>query len=176
MTRSEVQIPRRPPVQRMLFCWAGILRSMKLFLSSVSIAQQNQQAFIELVGKAAKDIRVALIENWADTYPDDHKQWVDRARMMIQDTVGEIVTFDLRRYIDRNDLEADLAPFDVIWIGGGNVYYLRWISHESGFDSVIARLVEALFTVVIAPELSSLVQQSIISNPQINPRILLRSS
>jgi dipeptidase E len=115
---------------------------MKLFLSSIAIAERNQQAFISLVGKESRDIRVALIENGADTYPDNHREWVTRARTMIQATVGEIETFDLRTYTSQAGLERDLSQFDVIWVGGGNVYYLRWISRKSGFDQVIRRLID----------------------------------
>jgi dipeptidase E len=115
---------------------------MKLFLSSISIATKNQQEFIYLVGKAHQNIRVALIENGADTYPDEHKEWVGRAKAMIQATVGEIVSFDLRTYVNETDLERDLSEFDVVWVGGGNVYYLRWLSRESGFDQIIGRLLK----------------------------------
>ncbi len=114
---------------------------MKLFLSSISIAEQNQEAFVVLVDKPKQDIRVALIENGADPYPEDHREWVVNAREMIRATVGEIISFDLREYVGKGNLEEDLTGFDVIWVGGGNVFYLRWISRESGFDTVIKKLV-----------------------------------
>jgi len=90
---------------------------MKLFLSSVSIADANQQAFLDLVGKDAQDISVALIENGADMYTSDHREWVDRARGMIQATVGKVVRFDLRDYSNAGVVKNDLSKFDVIWVG-----------------------------------------------------------
>jgi hypothetical protein len=49
---------------------------MKLFLSSMTISQTQAPAFIELVGKAAKDTKIALIENAADGEAGD-KLWVE---------------------------------------------------------------------------------------------------
>lgn len=87
-------------------------------------------------------MKVALIENGADTYALDHREWIDRARVMIEATAGEVKTFDLRTYTSASRLESELSDFDVVWIGGGNVYYLRWIMKESGFDKIIRRLCE----------------------------------
>ena len=48
----------------------------------------------------------------------------------------------LRTYLDQGDLENECRPqFDVVWPGGDNVYYLRWLSRESGFNEIIKRLV-----------------------------------
>ena len=37
-------------------------------------------------------------------------------------------------------MSQELQKFDVIWIGGGNVYYLRWIFKASGADEIIPHL------------------------------------
>lgn len=112
---------------------------MKLFLSSISITKKNQAAFMELVGKNG-GIKVALIENGADTYAADHREWVNRARTMIEEVASYVKAFDLRKYDSANELELDLSGFDIVWVGGGNTYYLRWIMRESGFDRIIGRL------------------------------------
>lgn len=114
---------------------------MKLFLSSVSIQPNTRQVFIDLVSKKARDIRVALIENGADTYPDDHREWVVQARSLIEATVGVVEVFDLRNYNSAQQIEEVLRGYDVIWVGGGNVFYLRYISRKSGFDIAIKNLV-----------------------------------
>lgn len=44
---------------------------MRLFLSSVAISDSQSVELAKLVGKAPKDIRLALIENAADTHTDD---------------------------------------------------------------------------------------------------------
>lgn len=59
---------------------------------------------------------------------------------MIADSVGTITTFDLRNYYDTDTLVSDLSDFDVVWVGGGNLFYLRWLCRESGFDNAIAIL------------------------------------
>lgn len=113
---------------------------MKLFLSSVSIAHKNQTAFWELVGKSKDDIRVALIQNGADTYPADRREWVTVAEKLIEEAAAEVVKFDLREYNDADKIMEDLSDFDVVWVGGGNTYYLRWIAKQSGFDKAIKEL------------------------------------
>ena len=113
---------------------------MRLFLASVSIAEKNREAFLQLVGRQPVDINVALIENGADMYPVDGREWVERARRAIEGVAGSVEIIDLREYVSATALEADLSKFDVIWVGGGNTYYLRWIMRESGFDQIIRRL------------------------------------
>lgn len=151
---------------------------MKLFLSSISIARQNQRAFVGLVGKPKQKIRVALIENGADTYSKDHQEWVVRARNMISATVGEIVTFDLREYVGKDGLEQALTNFDVIWVGGGNAFYLRWISRESGFDKAVKKLItrglvyggDSAGATIAGPTLSNFEPAD---NPEDAPEIIL---
>lgn len=117
---------------------------MKLFLSSISIQPQNREAFLELVGIEKADIRLALIENGADTYAPDKRAWVERAYQLIVDTVGAqaITRIDLRQFVGKSkELEDELKKYNIVWVGGGNVFYLRWIARESGFDVVIPELV-----------------------------------
>ena len=113
---------------------------MKLFLTSVSIAKKNQVAFWKLVGKQKDKISVALIENGSDTYPENNREWVKKAESMIRDSAARITKFDLRTYENPLLLKQDLTGYDVIWVGGGNVFYLRWLAKKSGFDKVIVEL------------------------------------
>jgi dipeptidase E len=49
---------------------------------------------------------------------------------------------DLRSWLgNRDGLCALLAGKDVIWVSGGNGFYLRWILKESGADEIIRELV-----------------------------------
>lgn len=57
---------------------------MKLFLSSLAISDPQSVELATLVGKEPKDIKLALIENAADTYADGKRDWVDQNRAAIQ--------------------------------------------------------------------------------------------
>jgi hypothetical protein len=49
---------------------------MKLYLTSLAISDHQAPYLAKLVGKEPKDMKLALIENAADTYDEDHRQWV----------------------------------------------------------------------------------------------------
>ena len=115
---------------------------MKLFLASLAINDQQAIELARLVGKDQKDIKLALIENAADG-EDGPKEWVIQNREMIQSHVFEVEIIDLKQYGDNHDgLKAKLADVDVIWCGGGNTYYLRWLLKETGADKLIAEHVK----------------------------------
>ncbi len=112
---------------------------MKLFLSSYVIADESAQAFYDLVGKPKDQIKMAWIQNAKDVYEDT--SWVDSVGKILQKHAAHIDVIDLREY-DHNpeQIEKDLAGYDVVWIGGGNSFYLRWLLRKSGFDQAIKNL------------------------------------
>lgn len=116
---------------------------MKLFLSSGDIPSTLREKFLALVGKKATDIKFALIENAADPYSDEEKKWMYDARKNFESLGMEITLVDLRPYKhDNQDLYLLLKDFDVVWIGGGNTYYMRWLMKMSGFDMIIKKLLD----------------------------------
>lgn len=114
---------------------------MKLFLSSIAISDKQAPDFINLVGKAPQDIKLTLIENAADG-ENGTKEWVVNNRQAIQShgfTV-DILNLDVYRS-DQAGLEKRLTSSDVIWFGGGNTFYLRWLLRDIGADNLITELV-----------------------------------
>src|SRR5688572_4518183 len=106
----------------------------KLFLLSMGATDEALAAFESLVDKPAADIKIAMIENATDTITDAagwlpgfREPWIKRGY--------KIKLIDLRKFTGdegKKKLSQELQKFDVIWIGGGNVYYLRWIFKASG--------------------------------------------
>lgn len=117
---------------------------MKLFLASTNITTELQPYFLNLVGKEFTDIKFALIENAADPYPEEKKGFVYETRNDFEALGMQLERIDLREFIahPKNILEA-LKKFDVIWLGGGNVFYLRWVLKASGFDAIITEFLKA---------------------------------
>jgi dipeptidase E len=116
---------------------------MKLFLSSESVSYEQSSAFAKLVGKALNDINVAIIENAADVANGD-VPWVDENRISIQTLGCKVFQIDLRDFegaVRNISLVEVLKPFDVIWIGGGNTYYLRWLLQRTRADLIISDLI-----------------------------------
>lgn len=116
---------------------------MKLFLSSQAISKEQAPYLIELVGKTAKDIHLAVIENAADVETGP-KPWLLRNRKMIEGHGFRVEYVDLRQYTeDIESLRKKLMDNDVIWFGGGNTFYLRWLIHDLGIENLLRNLVES---------------------------------
>lgn len=114
---------------------------MKLFLASLAINDQQAVELAKLVGKNQKDITLALIENAADVY-EGSPDWVRQNREMIQSHGFDVEIVDIRLYKGKLDeLKRKLADKDIVWCGGGNTYYLRWLLHDTGVENVIKELV-----------------------------------
>jgi dipeptidase E len=115
---------------------------MKLFLSSQAITKKQAPHLIKLVGKQAKGIHLAVIENAADV-ENSPKDWLFRNRKMFEDHGFNVEYVDLKQYAkDVGLLERKLVTKDVIWFGGGNTYYLRWLIHDLGIENLIKNLAE----------------------------------
>lgn len=114
---------------------------MKLFLSSISVNERLKPYFLELVGKEAKDIRFALIENAADPYTEEVKGFMYKTRTDLESLGMQLERIDLDQYEGKqHELKDKLGQFDVVWVGGGNTYYIRWLFKKTGFDQFIHEL------------------------------------
>lgn len=116
----------------------------RLFLMSMGIADSNFLMFEQLVNKRPEQINIAFIENAADIIPGA-AEWLPAMRQPWIDRGYSIAIIDLRKWAsdkDQNGLSDLLSTFDVIWVGGGHTYYLRWMLKASGADDIIVRLVK----------------------------------
>lgn len=116
---------------------------MKLFLSSQAISKEQAPHLIELVGKSAKDIRLAVIENAADV-ESGPRPWLIRNRKMIESHGFDVEYVDLKQYAkDIDSLQRKLTDKDVVWFGGGNTYYIRWLIHDMGIENILRDFAES---------------------------------
>ncbi|MBT1696618.1 Type 1 glutamine amidotransferase-like domain-containing protein [Fulvivirgaceae bacterium PWU4] len=114
---------------------------MKLFLYSLAISAEQATYLTKLVGKDPEDISFALIENAADVVPNS-RDWLGGFRDMLQYNGYRLERVDLRNWRGKQKaLHQKLASKDVIWVGGGHTYYLRWILKDTGADNSIRELV-----------------------------------
>jgi dipeptidase E len=114
---------------------------VKLFLYSLAISAEQAAHLTRMVSKAPEDITFALIENAADVVPNA-KDWLGGFRAMLRNNGYQLEPIDLRNWKGKQTaLRQKLANKDVIWIGGGHIYYLRWILKDTGADDAIKELV-----------------------------------
>jgi len=117
---------------------------MKLFLYSLMLLGKHIDAIKELCGKEPHDLSVALIENAADVVTEGPDGWVEEIRNSLKLVGFKITLIDLREYFEKlQDLEKVIKNSDVIWIGGGNMFYLRWILRETKADIFIAEMIRS---------------------------------
>lgn len=118
---------------------------MKLFLASQWLLPEFRPAFERLVGKPLGETKAVLIENGADDEPNEPR-WVKNARNSLLDAGVAVTQLDLRPHQggkDQETLREALSSADVIWVGGGNTFYLNWLLEDSGACDIIIELVKA---------------------------------
>lgn len=115
---------------------------MKLFLSSQGLPETAHEFLEKLLGQKLSDARIVYIANAKDCNPKlpaRYKSTRDELAGIFQ----SITDLDLREYIGRPDeLENALSSTDIIWVGGGNTFYLRYIMKKSGFDKIIGTVLK----------------------------------
>lgn len=118
---------------------------MKLFLTSQWLLPEFRQAFEQLIGKPLHQTKVVIIENGADDEPGE-PSWMKNTRNSLIDAGMAVTQLDLRQYTNRKDhekLRIILSSANVIWIGGGNTFYLNWILRDSGARDLIIEMVRS---------------------------------
>lgn len=114
---------------------------MKLYLSSYRIPTPDDLA--TLLGKPLKQVSMVLIPNAQDYYSD--RAWivkVNRAVAEMESLGMNVSVADLRLYLDAQTLKQDLQEHDLIWVLGGNTFVLRHEMQRSGFEDVVADLLD----------------------------------
>jgi dipeptidase E len=112
--------------------------AIKLFLTSTEILPHQYEYLEKLAGKPLTEISCGLIENAADPYNDDSEDSFKIInRNALADTKLKITPIDLRSYT------GDFSEFDMIWLGGGNTFYLRWLIEENNFKDKIVNFAKS---------------------------------
>lgn len=109
----------------------------KLFLYSMNVSARQVAELSRLTGKEAGNISIVLIENAADV-EEGSENWLPAFREPFMKAGYQVTLADLRTWVnDHENLKAKLDAADIIWAGGGNTYYLRWILKTTGVDDII---------------------------------------
>ena len=93
-------------------------------------------SWITQLSKLPAELSLVFI-NTASEAEKGSKQWLDQDRKALVD-VGFTVTDYTLTGKNQNQLEKELAPFDVFFVAGGNTFYLLYQAQQSGFLHLIA--------------------------------------
>jgi len=111
---------------------------MNVFLTSQASRVMAKVAV--MLPKPARELKLAFIPTAGDPYGDD-KPWMDADRAMLVGLGFKVEDFDLKNKTEDETRKA-LSKFDVIFVAGGNTFYLLKEARQSGFLKVAKELVK----------------------------------
>ena len=111
---------------------------MKLiFLASV--AEKSIDKLIEHLPSSPKNLKVAFVPTAATPYKD--KWFVKLDRDKLEKLGFNLIDVELESKTEKQ-LTKELEGVDVIFVEGGNTFYLLQEARKSGFDKIVKKLME----------------------------------
>lgn len=107
---------------------------MKLFLTSSGIERGIQADFLKLLGQDPRGLKVAFIPTAADV--ETNRSYVAADREKIRALGLEIVEVDLKES-DEATLRQKFSQVEVVYVSGGNTFYLLDWARRSGFANAL---------------------------------------
>ena len=111
---------------------------MKLFLAS--LASTTLDLIHPLLPRPPIELSLAYIPTAADPYALDNRPWADANRQKLISIGFKITDYDIKGK-NEQELLSDLSKFDIIYVEGGNVFYLLWHMRQTGMDKVLPELI-----------------------------------
>jgi len=109
----------------------------KLFLAS--FFTYSSQLLLPLLPKSPQELKLAFIPTASDPY--DNKPWVFEDRNKLIQMGFDVFDVDLKNKT-QEALSKDLEKADVVFVSGGNTYYLMEKVTKSRFGEVIKKLLD----------------------------------
>jgi len=108
----------------------------KLFLASAFSSVVKE--FVEFLGTDPRGLIVGFVPTAADPYDD--KWFVEKDKKALVDIGLEIKEVSLKDKTEA-ELRKEFEGVDIIFVAGGNTFYLLSETRKSGFDKVVKELV-----------------------------------
>ncbi|MEK9153629.1 MAG: Type 1 glutamine amidotransferase-like domain-containing protein [Patescibacteria group bacterium] len=109
----------------------------KLFLASAFSGVVGE--FVEFLGKDPQGLTVGFVPTAADPYDD--KWFVEKDKKALVDMGVDVKEIDLKDKAEA-ELRKEFKGVDIIFVAGGNTFYLLNEARKSGFDKIVKELVE----------------------------------
>ena len=108
---------------------------MRLFLTSAGLIPETRADFITLLGKDTKTTKAVFIPTAATNEEEEYYNKLSLSELEELGIQTDIV--DLK-HENEISLPAKLADKDIIYVNGGNTFFLLHWVRKSGFDKLIA--------------------------------------
>lgn len=113
---------------------------MKLLLTSGGITNDALAAELEgLAGKKFDELKIGFIPSAAFGDPSDDKSWLINDMHQLQVRGARVAIISLAD-LSHEEIMTQLEPVDVIFVGGGNTFYLSWLMKEKDMASILSEL------------------------------------
>lgn len=105
---------------------------MKVFLTS--FAANVMDKVVPLLSKTPKDLSILFIPTGANPY--ESREWMEEDRDKLKEFGFKVSSFDLK---DKTEKEVRIAldNVDIVFVSGGNTFYLLEKVRQSGFDKAV---------------------------------------
>jgi len=115
---------------------------MKLLLTSAGITNQSiLQSLDELAGKPLDQLKVAFIPTAANLESGDKDWLIDDLRRLSFLKFNQIDIVDISA-LPKNIWQKRLEEADILFVEGGNTYYLMHWVNKSGLSKILPKLLE----------------------------------
>lgn len=112
---------------------------MKLYLSSIEIPNSDELLGL-LSGK--QSLSVAIIPDAWDTYPEERRLPIIEKLKGIFHSIGIKPSLIKLSETSGEGLRTELSKHSLVWVMGGNSFYLNYVVHKSGFAEMIKQLMD----------------------------------
>lgn len=135
---------------------------MKLLLTS--LASETLSLVIPLLPNHPRNLKAVFIATAADPYQGTEMPWLIADRDKLTSFGFSVTDYDLKNKHE-DDLRRDLSGYDLIFVSGGNTYYLLNEVKKTGFNLVVRELLRkgviyvgsSAGSVIMGPDLNHLV-------------------
>jgi dipeptidase E len=115
---------------------------MKLFLTSAGIAPEIGDQFLKLLGKDPKGLKLVFVPTAADPENDEwFLRFVEKDKENLAKFGFDLQIVDLKNETEFS-LENKFVVAEIVYVEGGNTFYLLDWVRKSGFDKVVKRFLE----------------------------------
>ena len=112
-----------------------------LLLTSEGVPKELEQVFLSHLPKPVGELRVSFVTT-ATYGDDDNPTWLEYYRLQLRSFgIKHIEDLDFKGK-SQNDLERILSNKDIIFVNGGNTFYLLYWVRKSGFDKILPKLLQ----------------------------------